>query len=365
MIDDKPQYAKESKYAQFSNECPDDVSWNIPDNKLRVWFGGRISKPAFAAMKSAGFAYWRGQKLFAAVWSPAKEDFLESDFGFDPASIEHTCEEDDADSRSYRFETYSDNAAARSKAAYERSNAAVAGIPLGQPIMVGHHSEKRHRAALARSWSAMDKSVEESKKADYWKQRAQASVSHADRRLRPEAIKRRIELLEKELRTAARQMDPKNFEGRAGRRVDWEDEDTIELWNRNIDRWTRIQTHAEIRLAYEQAMYEASGGLVSDKKPLQVGGAIQNRFGHWLPILKVNRKSVTTIYPYGGWRETQSFDRIFDAASPEEVKAGKVKSHFDRDVIFQNLREVGKDPFVIYSLTADEKAKIADQESAS
>ena len=40
-------------------------------------------------------------------------------------------------------------------------------IPLGQPILVGHYSERAHRALLARSDRHMEKSVELSRKADY------------------------------------------------------------------------------------------------------------------------------------------------------------------------------------------------------
>ncbi len=55
---------------------------------------------------------------------------------------------------------WAEKAEARSDAAYKASNAAVAGIPLGQPILVGHHSEGMHRAALKRCRNAMDRSCE-------------------------------------------------------------------------------------------------------------------------------------------------------------------------------------------------------------
>jgi hypothetical protein len=47
---------------------------------------------------------------------------------------------------------------------------------MGQPILVGHHSEGTHRAAIKKSCAAMDKSVEEmnkaeahESKAEYWR----------------------------------------------------------------------------------------------------------------------------------------------------------------------------------------------------
>lgn len=39
------------------------------------------------------------------------------------------------------------------------------GIPFGQPVLVGHHSESRHRKTIERAWNAMDKAHEHSEMA--------------------------------------------------------------------------------------------------------------------------------------------------------------------------------------------------------
>ena len=49
----------------------------------------------------------------------------------------------------------------------------VTGIPFGQPILVGHHSERAHRKVLERADNAMRKGIEESKKADNYRARAE------------------------------------------------------------------------------------------------------------------------------------------------------------------------------------------------
>ena len=46
------------------------------------------------------------------------------------------------------------------------------GIPFGQPILVGHHSEGRHRRALIRADNAMRRSIEADKTMDYYAGRA-------------------------------------------------------------------------------------------------------------------------------------------------------------------------------------------------
>jgi len=46
------------------------------------------------------------------------------------------------------------------------------GIPFGQPILVGHHSERAHRRAIAKMDSQLRKGFEASGKADYYKEKA-------------------------------------------------------------------------------------------------------------------------------------------------------------------------------------------------
>jgi len=64
-------------------------------------------------------------------------------------------------------------------------------IPFGQPILVGHHSEKSDRSFRNRIWNKMDKSLEEDRKAKDYKSRAAAaennrSISSDD----PEAVEK-------------------------------------------------------------------------------------------------------------------------------------------------------------------------------
>lgn len=71
-------------------------------------------------------------------------------------------------------------AAAKKESAmhWERSNEQRDFLSMGEPIKVGHHSEKRHRALIARNNARMDKAVEANGraknheyKAEYWESR--------------------------------------------------------------------------------------------------------------------------------------------------------------------------------------------------
>lgn len=64
-----------------------------------------------------------------------------------------------------RFENAAANSTQKSNAAYEASKEGRDFLSLGEPIKVGHHSEKRHRALIERNHDRMGKSIELDKKA--------------------------------------------------------------------------------------------------------------------------------------------------------------------------------------------------------
>lgn len=78
------------------------------------------------------------------------------------------------EARKQRYEELAEKNESKAEQHFEASNRAVDGIPMGQPILVGHHSEKSHRNALKRSHNHMDKMVESNAKSKYYAGRAQA-----------------------------------------------------------------------------------------------------------------------------------------------------------------------------------------------
>ena len=90
-------------------------------------------------------------------------------------------------------------------------------IPLGQPILIGHHSEGRHRRLLKRIDGAYRRANEAGEKAEYYKSRAEAaennqSISGDD----AEAINRYKEKL-KQLEAAQEQMKAVNKAWKQGK----------------------------------------------------------------------------------------------------------------------------------------------------
>lgn len=102
------------------------------------------------------------------------------------------------EARADRYRELARKAEEQSTNAYNQSHKMVEHIPMGQPILVGHHSERAHRNALDRSWNQMGKSVELSKKAEYYRDKAQAAEKNDNIYLEDDdAVERLQEKVEK------------------------------------------------------------------------------------------------------------------------------------------------------------------------
>jgi len=82
------------------------------------------------------------------------------------------------ESRIDRYEARAASASRDAANAYRRSAAITDAIPMGQPILVGHHSERCHRSDLAKANRLMEKSVEADEKAAYYSDRAEAAANN-------------------------------------------------------------------------------------------------------------------------------------------------------------------------------------------
>lgn len=78
---------------------------------------------------------------------------------------------------------WSAGAAAKADSAFQRSQDLVKHIPMGQPVLVGHHSERRHRNTLDKSWNALGKSVELSHLAEHHASKAAGLERQLDRNI--------------------------------------------------------------------------------------------------------------------------------------------------------------------------------------
>lgn len=73
-----------------------------------------------------------------------------------------------------QYESWAESRQKKSDQFYEASNEGAEFLSLAEPIKIGHHSEKRHRALIDRNYNRMAKSVENADKADQHEQKAKA-----------------------------------------------------------------------------------------------------------------------------------------------------------------------------------------------
>ena len=336
------------------------ATYSPEDNKLRLYASSRLDKETYERVKSAGFRWAPKQDLFVApMWTPQREDILlelAGEIGDEDTSLVERQEQ-----RAERFSEYSD---ARTEDA-EQARAAVDriahGIPMGQPILIGHHSEKHARKDAERIENGMRKAVKMWETATYWKDRAAGAIRLAKYKERPDVRARRIKGLEADMRGFLRDVEQQNFRIRT-----WEKVKTIEqartmaghtnttgmelyfklergevtaeqareevinsansfkAWR---ERWIR---HTANRLEYERAMLADAGGTEADKTRPEVGGACQawcSWRGGFSTIQKVNKVSVTLLDNWGNggkdFTRTIPFDKLKNLMSKAEVDAAR------------------------------------------
>ena len=181
-----------------------DASYDCSDDKIRIRASSRLDAETYARVKAAGFGWAPKQDLFYAVWNPSREDLALELAG----DIEDECTslEERAAQRAERFSEYESHRARDAEQARKAVSAIADGIPFGQPILVGHHSERHARRDAERIENGMRKAVQMWETKEYWQRRAAASLGHAARHEVPAVRARRIKTLEAAQRKAQRDL---------------------------------------------------------------------------------------------------------------------------------------------------------------
>ncbi len=179
------------------------ATYSPEDNKLRLYAAMRLAKEDYERVRAAGFIWAPKQELFVApAWSPEREDllleFAEEIEDEDKSLVDRAAE------RAERFEEYSESRMDDAERARQAVTSITDGIPLGQPILVGHHSEKHARRDAERIDNGMRRAVKMWETSKYWMERAQGAIGHAKYKEEPAVRARRIKKIETdERRTAA------------------------------------------------------------------------------------------------------------------------------------------------------------------
>lgn len=110
-------------------------------------------------------------------------NFIYSDDGFNFYSITRADGFDTNERNRRKAERYEEWARSRERKSNEYYKASKEGhdfLVLAEPIKIGHHSEKRHRALIERNHNRMSKSIENRDKATEWQSKADYWATRTD-----------------------------------------------------------------------------------------------------------------------------------------------------------------------------------------
>lgn len=194
-------------------------------------------------------------------------------------------------------------------AAWAAEQRAVNALPPGgEPIKVGHHSERRHRKAIERAHTATGKAVTATDEAKEAARRAAAAGGTTRSRYAPGVIRRRLDRLSADLRRFERARDGYTrtlfTDGRGIKHVETHDPAAGAYRERVLSEIGRVEDQIEY-WSGELAKAAESGAQVWVADAIEVGDRVRY-WGGWGAVAKVNTKSVGIA----GHRGRLPFDAI-------------------------------------------------------
>ncbi len=329
---------------ETANEYPKnfDATYSPEDNKLRLYSVGRLDSELYAQVRAHGFIYAPKQGFFVApMWTPEREAFLLT--LCDQIDAEESTLEERQAERVERFKSYEAKRLRESQNLQSHVSGLLDGIPLGQPILIGHHSQRRAEKMAENIQNAMSKSVSLWETSEYWKQRARASSRLAGWKADPGLRNRRIKKLRSDLKTVSANRDIylkrlTRWEGVESHlaalhvaknltvwqdlnmgKITWQearDQHEAQLME-GLTRSERWVQHFELRIAYETEML--GGVLASDTwAHVRVGDRVRARHD-WLTVLRVNKKDGVVV----SFTTNDRFVRVKDVSEIREHQPGE------------------------------------------
>lgn len=213
-------------------------------------------------------------------------------------SVEHA-EADRAQRQEDRAQALSDKADRKAQAADEAWQAearAVAALPPGgEPIKIGHHSERRHRRAIERAHDATRRAIDATDTAKNAAHRADAAAHTTSHRYSPVTVKNRIGRLEADQRRDQRILDGHRRVVARTANTEYVDEfpaATGEYRERVAARLAQTVDQIEYwRGVYAELQAEGLANTYS-RETVSKGDAVKYR-SSWYRVVRANAKTVS------------------------------------------------------------------------
>lgn len=250
-----------------------DATYSPEDNKIRLYPSARLDSETFAKVKAAGFKWAPKQGLFVAPkWTPERED-LAIDMAGEIQPEEMTLAER-AQAKAARLDDLAEKRANDAKGFARAAHELSESFAYGQPILIGHHSERKARKTQERMHNAADKAAEAARLSDYWLYRAEGVERHANRKNDPKVRARRIKTLLSDLRGVQRAINDSAKAFELWSKIEPTDNDAVmkllnysQLSGAPYGLWSDVRggkvPHAE---AHEKCLASAKRGMESSRR---------------------------------------------------------------------------------------------------
>ena len=226
--------------------------------------------------------------------------------------------------REARIESYRNLAAGNEKASddcYDIAHKKAAAIPFGQPILIGHHSEKADRNYRKSIGNMMDKSVEHSRKSKYYEEKAKATENNtAISSDNPDAIQLLQEKLDKKMKEHKFMLDTKKI-CRSKKTSETEKIKQLKMLGYNVDAAiTMLSQDRHIpRFQTWECCFSKNGNATIKR--------IKNR----IAVLKSRKNDVTSLIIINDIKIVDNVEenrlQMFFNGKPEDETRRKLKSH--------------------------------------
>lgn len=182
------------------------ATYSAEDNKIRLYSTARLDRKTYERVRNAGFVWAPKQELFVAPkWSPGRED-LAIELAGEIEPEEMTLAER-AQAKADRLDDLANKRHRQANAFQRAAQDLSEAFAFAQPILVGHHSERKVRKTQERMQAAMTNANKAAKLANYWLYRAEGVQLHANYKNDPGVRTNRIKTLLAELRDMQREIN--------------------------------------------------------------------------------------------------------------------------------------------------------------
>ncbi|WP_244265750.1 DUF3560 domain-containing protein [Polycladidibacter hongkongensis] len=179
------------------------ATYSPEDNKLRLYAPYRLDEDLYKVVRAYGFIYAPKQELFVApAWTPQREDLCFALAG--EVEPEETTLAERAEAKAERLEAAAQKKMGLAQSYINTADELSRAFEMGQPILVGHHSERRARRTQERMDANMRKGLAAEKGAAHCLSLASGAEAHANYKNKPAVRARRIKTLLTELRDLQR-----------------------------------------------------------------------------------------------------------------------------------------------------------------